>query len=59
MVDLQYAWKLPRQSWEELTTCRAAVEKAFEALPADMKESVQVTLQSADSRCEVDTSMLC
>jgi hypothetical protein len=42
MVDLQYAWKLPRQSWEELTTCRAAVEQAFEALPQDMKESVEV-----------------
>ena len=45
MVDLQYAWKLPRRSWDQLTTCRAAVEQAFAALPADMKESVEVTLR--------------
>ena len=43
VVDLQYAWKLPRRSWEQLTACRAAVEKAFEVLPADMQESVEVT----------------
>ena len=50
MVDLQFAWKLPRRSWDHLTTCRAAVEKAFDALPADMKESVEVT-----ARCCADS----
>ena len=60
MVDLQYAWKLPRQSWEELITCRAAVEKAFEALSADMQESVEVTSRiCAASCCEGKPSMLC
>ena len=50
MVDLQFAWKLPRQSSDHLTTFRAAVEKAFDALPADMKESVEVT-----ARCCADS----
>ena len=60
MVDLQFAWKLPRQSSDHLTTFRAAVEKAFDALPADMKESVEGPARCcADSRREVGTSMRC
>ena len=60
IVDLQYSWKLPRKSWDQLVTCRAAVEKAFEALPADMQDSVEVTSRIwAASCCEVKPSMLC
>ena len=59
IVDLQYAWKLPRRSWDQLTTCRAAVEQAFAALPADMKESVEVTPRiCADARNAISCCIL-
>ena len=60
LVDLQYAWKLPRRSWDQLTSCRVAVEKAFEALSADMQESVEVPSRiCVASCCEENSSMLC
>ena len=42
-MDLQYAWKMPRRSFDELRACRLAVQQAFEALPADMQDSVEVS----------------
>ena len=42
LVDLQFAWKMPRSTFDELRACRRAVQHAYDNLSADMQESVEV-----------------